>query len=98
MQNEEAEQRPGRLTSAFCILPSEICLPRPRYNDTSNPRFSLSLIGVGVQPVLSRWELAAETIAVKIRWFGILFGYLLVNFGDAGEHRPILNAILALGV
>ena len=49
-------------------------------------------------PVLSRWELAAETIAVKIRWFGILFGYLLVNVGDAGAHRPVLNAILALGV
>ncbi len=47
---------------------------------------------------LSRWELAAETIAVKIRWFGILFGYLIVNLGDAGEHRPVLNAILLLGV
>jgi signal transduction histidine kinase len=47
---------------------------------------------------LSRWELAAETIAVKIRWFGILFGYLLVNLGDAGEYRPVLNAILLLGV
>ena len=50
--------------------------------------------------VLSRWELAAENIAVKIRWFGILFGYLLVNLslGDSGEHRAILNAILVLGV
>ncbi len=47
---------------------------------------------------LSRWELAAENIAVKIRWFGLLFGYLLVNVGDAGEYRLILNAILALGV
>jgi signal transduction histidine kinase len=48
---------------------------------------------------LSRWELAAETIAVKIRWFGLLFGYVLVNFGEQGEaHRGILNAILALGV
>ncbi len=47
---------------------------------------------------LSRWELAAETIAVKMRWFGILFGYLLVNLGDAGAHRPVLNAILLLGV
>src|SRR5207302_5567433 len=47
---------------------------------------------------LSRWELAAETIAVKIRWFGILFGYLIVNVGDAGEYRPVLNAILLLGV
>jgi two-component system NtrC family sensor kinase len=49
--------------------------------------------------VLSRWELAAENIAVKIRWFGILFGYLLVNLsvGDSGEHRAVLNAILVLG-
>ncbi len=47
---------------------------------------------------LSRWELAAETIAVKLRWFGILFGYLIVNVGDAGEYRPVLNAILLLGV
>jgi signal transduction histidine kinase len=51
-----------------------------------------------MQPVLSRWELAAETIAVKIRWFGILVGYLLVNCGPASAHRPILNALLALGV
>jgi signal transduction histidine kinase len=47
---------------------------------------------------LSRWELAAENIALKIRWFGILFGYLLVNLGDVGTHRDILNAILVLGV
>lgn len=47
---------------------------------------------------LSRWELAAENIAVKIRWFGILFGYVLVNLGDVGDHQIILNAILALGV
>ena len=46
---------------------------------------------------LSRWELAAEMIAVKIRWFGLLFGYLLVNVGDAGQHQAILNAILGLG-
>jgi two-component system NtrC family sensor kinase len=48
---------------------------------------------------MSRWELAAENIAVKIRWFGLLFGYLLVNLGDQGDpYRGILNAILALGV
>lgn len=47
---------------------------------------------------LSRWELAAETIAVKIRWFGILFGYLIVNLGDSSPHQAVLNAILALGV
>ncbi len=47
--------------------------------------------------VLPRWELAAETIAVKIRWFGLLVGSLVVNAGDANPHRSILNAILALG-
>jgi signal transduction histidine kinase len=47
---------------------------------------------------LGRWELAAETIAVKIRWFGLLFGYVLVNFGDQGyPHQAILNGILTLG-
>jgi signal transduction histidine kinase len=45
-----------------------------------------------------RWELAAETIAVKIRWFGLLIGYVLVNVSDGGDsHRVALNAILALG-
>ena len=47
---------------------------------------------------LSRWELAAETIAVKIRWFGLLFGYALVNLGGVEPHQAVLNTILALGV
>jgi signal transduction histidine kinase len=48
--------------------------------------------------VPSRWELAAETIAVKIRWFGLLVGFVLVNIdARAGAQRPILNAILTLG-
>ena len=48
---------------------------------------------------LSRWELAAETIAVKIRWFGLLVGYVLVNASDADDASLLfLNAILALGV
>jgi len=35
----------------------------------------------------SRWELAAETIAVRIRWFGLLVGYFLVNFaGHAADQ------------
>jgi two-component system, NtrC family, sensor kinase len=47
---------------------------------------------------LSRWELAAETIAVKIRWFGLLVGYVLVNTSDPGDTPlAVLNAILALG-
>ncbi len=51
------------------------------------------------EPISSipRWELAAENIAVKIRWIGVLVGYLAVNVGPIVEHRPILNAILALG-
>src|SRR6516225_5934773 len=45
-----------------------------------------------------RWELAAENIAVKIRWFGLLVGYVLVNVSDLdAARRPILNAILGLG-
>ncbi len=47
---------------------------------------------------LSRWELAAETIAVKIRWFGILVGYALVNLHHPPPpHAGVLNAILGLG-
>ena len=46
----------------------------------------------------ARWELAAEAIAVKIRWFGLVFGCLVVNVGHAGDrHQAVLNAILALG-
>jgi signal transduction histidine kinase len=43
-----------------------------------------------------RWELAAEAIAIKIRWFGLLVGYVLVNVSPAGD-RLLLNAILTLG-
>jgi signal transduction histidine kinase len=46
----------------------------------------------------SPWELAAETIAVKIRWFGLLVGYILVNFNGHGDPRQVvLNAILTVG-
>src|SRR5262245_18404219 len=44
-----------------------------------------------------RWELAAESIAIKIRWVGVLFGYLSVNLGPADAHRLVLNALRALG-
>ncbi|MCZ2344263.1 MAG: hypothetical protein LC104_21090 [Bacteroidales bacterium] len=47
-------------------------------------------------PTDSRWELAAESIAVKIRWFGLFVGLLIANFGTAADPRP-LNAILLLG-
>jgi signal transduction histidine kinase len=46
----------------------------------------------------SPWELAAETIAVKIRWFGLLVGYVLVNISDHPPPRiAVLNALLTLG-
>jgi signal transduction histidine kinase len=46
----------------------------------------------------SPWELAAETIAVKIRWFGLLVGYVLVNVDEQpGRHVGILNVLLAVG-
>jgi signal transduction histidine kinase len=66
-----------------------ICLPNEalRFMSTAS-----------ISAVPSRWELAAEAIAVKIRWFGLIAGYVLVNFDRAGSTaQPILNAILALG-
>ncbi len=48
---------------------------------------------------ISPWELAAETIAVKIRWFGLLVGYVLVNLNGSDPHRQvILNALLTFGL
>jgi two-component system NtrC family sensor kinase len=48
--------------------------------------------------VASPWELAAEAIAVKIRWFGLVVGYAIVNVEDHSlERRAVLNAILSLG-
>lgn len=48
--------------------------------------------------VPTRWELAAETIAVKMRWFGLLVGYIFVNVAaHTPERRAVLNAILSLG-
>jgi two-component system NtrC family sensor kinase len=47
----------------------------------------------------SPWELAAETIAVKIRWFGLLVGYILVNLnGHDPGRQAVLNAILTVGL
>lgn len=46
---------------------------------------------------MPRWELAAENIAVKIRWFGLLVGYLYVNLAVDPVVRAPLNAILGLG-
>jgi two-component system, NtrC family, sensor kinase len=45
----------------------------------------------------SRWELAAESTVVKLRWFGIVMGYILVQT-RTGLHDPwAVRAFLALG-
>jgi signal transduction histidine kinase len=45
-----------------------------------------------------RWDLDAEAIVVKIRWFGLLLGFVYASLGPAAEHRPILAAILIPGL
>lgn len=42
-------------------------------------------------------DLAAEAVALSIRWFGLVVGVLLANFGRATDPLP-LNVILALGL
>jgi signal transduction histidine kinase len=54
---------------------------------------SSGLIAVDPPP----WERAAESIAAKIRWIGVVVGYLAVNLAPAVPNRAILNAILGLG-
>jgi two-component system, NtrC family, sensor kinase len=50
---------------------------------------------------IARWDLDAEAIVVKIRWFGLLLGFAYANMGVSeavrAEDRLILNAILLLG-
>jgi signal transduction histidine kinase len=52
-----------------------------------------------VQRDAAGWDLAAESITVKIRWFGVVVGYVLVNFLDRHpeSQRAVINAILTLG-
>ena len=54
------------------------------------------LLRLFAPPTGSPFELAAEAIAVKIRWVGLVVGFLLANFGPAGD-LVALNVILALG-
>jgi signal transduction histidine kinase len=45
----------------------------------------------------THWDLAAESIVVKIRWFGVAMGYILVQT-RTGLHDPwAVRAFLALG-
>jgi len=73
--------------------------------------FSKTVIDVKSKPSLSQsgnhsfsfsnnFDLEAEEITLRIRWFGLLIGYILVNLFDRGEKENgllILNAILTLG-
>ncbi len=46
----------------------------------------------------ANWELAAEGITLRIRWFGLCVGYILVDFLDRQHvNRPLMNSILSLG-
>ncbi len=42
-------------------------------------------------------DLAAESVALSIRWFGLVVGVLLANFGQSPHPLP-LNGLLALGL
>jgi len=43
------------------------------------------------------WDLAAQAITVRMRWFGICVGYAVVNFSPGDGNQAFLNSILALG-
>ncbi len=52
---------------------------------------------MAVETKRSRWELAAESTVVKLRWFGVVMGYILVQT-RTGLHDPwAVRAFLALG-
>jgi two-component system, NtrC family, sensor kinase len=74
-------------------------VPTPSHGSS---RFSLTKKRDPATDPLSR-DLRAEFITVRIRWFGLAVGYLLVNIGDRinaadrGSSQFELNAILTLG-
>ncbi len=43
------------------------------------------------------WELATERIVVKIRWFGILMGVILIEARSGLHNPPAVRVFLALG-
>src|SRR3954470_19028791 len=45
-----------------------------------------------------RWDLDAEAIVVKIRWFGLLLGFAYASLGPDADHRLVLITILLLGL
>lgn len=101
-QDQAVVQAPGREQGSRIRNP--LRLP---YNQTNiaevfpqfhnPPTHSMSASPTTRDP--SSWDLAAESITVKIRWFGVCVGYVLVNFIDRNtpQHQSAMNAILALG-
>lgn len=60
-----------------------------RPSATVSPHFSI--------PSEDGWQLPADTITVRIHWFGLCVGYLLVNVLGQPHYRAELNGILTLG-
>lgn len=44
------------------------------------------------------WDLASESIAILMRWFGLIVGVVLANVASPGADRTPLNLILLLGL
>lgn len=51
----------------------------------------------GETAAADRWELAAEIIALKVRWFGLVLGFLLVRLEGTSDHVVLLHALLGVG-
>ncbi len=49
-------------------------------------------------PLPTTADLDAEAIVVKIRWFGLLLGFIYATFGPTAADPLTLNGILALGL
>jgi signal transduction histidine kinase len=50
-------------------------------------------------PAPTRWELAAESIAIRIRWFGLVIGFAVANgIGRDPDDLVLLNGMLGVGL
>ena len=77
-----------------------IYTPPPSTAPDSIPVSPLPMTSLPLEPTQDfNWDLAAQSITLRIRWFGICIGYVLVNLigGGIEANRAVLNAILMLG-
>ncbi len=56
----------------------------------------MSLAPPTPDPSPARWDVDAEAVAVKIRWFGLVVGYLYANLGATADPLPV-DLLLGLG-